>query len=153
MPNASVSTAQSHLRILLVEDNETSRQLMSDYLEYQGCQVFGVAKGELFDAAVERFKPHLIILDLKLPDMDGYALLQQLQERSEWLKIPVIVVSAFAFLADQQKALRLGAKQYLVKPVSLTQLRQVICDEISRTEASVLLERLRLFPEQWGMAG
>lgn len=147
---ASVSNAQSLIRILLVEDNDTSRQLMSDYLEYQGCQVFSVSRGKLFDSAIAEFQPHLIILDLKLPDIDGYALLQRMQQKPDWFKIPVIVVSAFAFQSDQQRALRLGARQYLVKPVSLTQLRQVICEELARLGEHQLLETLQVYPEPWG---
>ena len=118
-------------RILLIEDNEASRQLMSDYLEYYGYQVLGLAKGALFASAMMQFRPHLILLDLKLPDIDGYSLLQQRQRRTDWLNIPVIVISAFAFQADQQRALKLGACQYLVKPVSLTQLKQAIRHELS----------------------
>lgn len=118
-------------RILLVEDNEASRQLMSDYLEYYGYKVLGLAKGSLFASAMAQFCPHLVLLDLKLPDIDGYALLQQRQWCTDWLKVPVIVISAFAFQADQQRALNLGACQYLVKPVSLTQLKQAIYRELS----------------------
>lgn len=121
----------SGTRILLVEDNEASRQLMSDYLEYYGYKVLGLARGSLFAPAMLQFRPHLVLLDLKLPDIDGYTLLQKRQWCSDWLKVPVIVISAFAFQADQQRALSLGACQYLVKPVSLTQLKQAIHRELS----------------------
>lgn len=122
---------KSGARILLVEDNEASRQLMSDYLEYYGYKVLGLAKGSLFASAMKQFCPHLVLLDLKLPDVDGYTLLQERQWCAEWLKVPVIVISAFAFQADQQRALNLGACQYLVKPVSLTQLKQAIHRELA----------------------
>jgi DNA-binding response OmpR family regulator len=122
---------QLNARILLIEDNEASRQLMSDYLEHYGYQILGLAKGALFASAMMQFRPHLVLLDLKLPDIDGYALLQQRQWCTDWLKVPVIVISAFAFHADQQRALKLGACQYLVKPVSLTQLKQAIRHELT----------------------
>ncbi|MBF2050013.1 MAG: response regulator [Leptolyngbya sp. IPPAS B-1204] len=125
------STPMTGARILLVEDNEASRQLMSDYLEYYGYKVMGLAKGAQFGAAMAQFRPHLVLLDLKLPDVDGYSLLQQRQWHADWLEIPVIVISAFAFQADQQRALKLGASQYLVKPVSLTQLKQSILQELN----------------------
>ncbi|QYO62577.1 response regulator [Leptolyngbya sp. 7M] len=125
------STPMMGARILLVEDNEASRQLMGDYLEYYGYKVMGLAKGAQFGAAMAQFRPHLVLLDLKLPDVDGYSLLQQRQWHADWLKIPVIVISAFAFQADQQRALKLGASQYLVKPVSLTQLKQSILQELN----------------------
>lgn len=121
----------SSTRILLVEDNAISRQLMGDYLEHHGYKVLKLARGELFASAMRQFSPHLVLLDLKLPDIDGYSLLQQRQWNSDWMKVPVIVISAFAFQTDQQRALQLGACQYLVKPVSLMQLREVIDQELS----------------------
>jgi two-component system cell cycle response regulator DivK len=120
---------QSGARILLVEDNEASRQLMSEYLEYYGYRVMTLAKGALFDQAMLQFCPNLVLLDLKLPDIDGFTLLQQ--RSSDCLNVPIIVISAFAFQADQQRAFQLGASQYLVKPVSLTQLKQVIRHELT----------------------
>jgi DNA-binding response OmpR family regulator len=113
-------------RILMIEDNLTSRQLMSDYLEHHGWHVMSLERGNAFAASMAQFQPHLILLDLKLPDVDGYTLLQQIQQNSEWRSVPVIVVSAFAFQVDQQRAMDLGAFCYLVKPVNLAHLRQTI---------------------------
>jgi CheY-like chemotaxis protein len=125
------SNAKSLTRILLIEDNPTSRQLMSDYLEHYGYQMLSLERGANFAAALLQFQPHLILLDLKLPDIDGYTLLRQAQDHPEWRSIPIIVVSAFAFQVDQQRAIDLGARRYLVKPVSLIQLRQVISEELA----------------------
>ena len=117
-------------RILLVEDNNLNRQMLEDYLVFCGYQIMGLAFGADFFQALADFQPHLVLLDLKLPDADGYALLEQIGQRPEWRTIPVIVVSAFAFKADQQRALNLGARRYFVKPVSLRDLRQAIEDEL-----------------------
>jgi two-component system cell cycle response regulator DivK len=121
----------SRTRILLIEDNDTSRQLMSEYLEYHGYEICSLSRGSSADSAIDWFQPHIILLDLKLPDVDGFTLLQQFQRRADWGLIPVIIVSAFAFQSDQQRALELGARQYLVKPVNLIQLRRTITDELS----------------------
>jgi len=117
-------------RILLVEDNDVNRQLMTDYLRYCGYDVLSIPRGELFADEMEQFCPDLVLLDLKLPDIDGYTLLQQMQQTPEWVRIPVIVVSAFAFQADQQRALNLGARRYLVKPVKLPELIDAIAEEL-----------------------
>lgn len=129
--HANVSAVKLNTRILLIEDNDTSRQLMGDYLRYHGCAVFSLGKGDLLLPVMAQFRPHLILLDLKLPDIDGYTLLQQIQQQPDWMRIPVIVISAFAFHSDQQRALELGACRYLVKPINLTYLRQVISEEMA----------------------
>ena len=117
-------------RILLVEDNNLNRQMFEDYFVFCGYLIQGLAFGSDFFQALADFQPHLVLLDLKLPDVDGYTLLEQKRQRPEWRTIPVIVVSAFAFKADQQRALNLGARRYFVKPVSLRDLRQAIEDEL-----------------------
>jgi two-component system cell cycle response regulator DivK len=118
------------MRILLIEDNHVSRQLMSDYLTDCGYTLLSLEDGSSVDLALAEFKPHIILLDLKLPNVDGFTVLQQLQQKVGWKPIPVIVISAFAFRADQQRALELGARRYFVKPVKLTELTQAIREEI-----------------------
>ncbi len=120
----------SSIRILLVEDNEISRQLMSDYLRHCGYSIQTLSSGSKFAQEMAQFRPHLVLLDLKLPDVDGFAVLEQAQQTLEWSKTPIVVISAFAFQADRDRALNLGARQYLVKPVMLPHVRQVICDEL-----------------------
>ena len=117
-------------RILLVEDNNLNRQMFEDYFVFCGYLIQGLAFGSDFFQALADFQPHLVLLDLKLPDVDGYTLLEQKRQRPEWRTIPVIVVSAFAFKADEKRALNLGARRYFVKPVSLRDLRQALEDEL-----------------------
>ena len=128
-PAAGFRADAAPRRILLVEDNDVNRQMLHDYLVYCGYHVFGLAGGYGFFQALADFQPHLILLDLKLPDIDGYTLLQQIKQKNDWRQLPVIVVSAFAFRADQQRALSLGASRYLVKPVNITDLKQAIENE------------------------
>ncbi|MBN3923380.1 response regulator [Nostoc sp. NMS4] len=115
---------QSHKvrRILLVEDHYLNRMLLSDYLSYCGYEVQSLSEGSTFFSTIEKFKPDLMLLDLKLPDIDGFSLLKQVQEQPDLSKIPIIVVSAFAFKADQELALSLGARSYFVKPLKLKDL-------------------------------
>ncbi|MEH1942507.1 MAG: response regulator [Nostoc sp.] len=109
-------------RILLVEDHYLNRMLLSDYLSYCGYDVHSLSEGSTFFSTIEKFEPDLMLLDLKLPDIDGYSLLKQVQQKPDLSKIPIIVVSAFAFKADQEKALSLGARRYFVKPLKLKDL-------------------------------
>jgi two-component system, cell cycle response regulator DivK len=118
-------------RILLIEDHDLNRMLLSDYLSYSGYDVQSLSQGSAFFATVEKFQPDLMLLDLKLPDIDGYSLLKEVQQKPDLAKIPIIVVSAFAFKADQELALSLGARHYFVKPLKLKELIVTIEEEFS----------------------
>ncbi|MEH2249818.1 response regulator [Nostoc sp.] len=118
-------------RILLVEDHYLNRILLSDYLTYCGYDVESLSEGSAFFSTIEKFEPDLMLLDLKLPDIDGYSLLKQVQQKPDLSKIPIIVVSAFAFKADQERALSLGARHYFVKPLKLKDLILTIEEEFT----------------------
>ncbi|BBD67700.1 response regulator receiver protein [Nostoc commune NIES-4072] len=123
--------SQKVKRILLVEDHYLNRLLLSDYLIYCGYDVESLSEGSTFFSTIEKFQPDLMLLDLKLPDVDGYSLLKQVQEKPDLSKIPIIVVSAFAFKADQELALSLGARSYFVKPIKLKDLILTIEEELT----------------------
>ena len=120
-------------RILLIEDHDVNRMFMKDYLEYCGYNVLALSEGANFFLALEKFRPDVILLDLKLPDIDGYSLLakRKLLEDDTILNIPVIIVSAFAFKADMERAMNLGASRYFVKPVNLQELQLAIEEELN----------------------
>ncbi|WP_392479634.1 response regulator [Nostoc sp. C110] len=118
-------------RILLVEDHYLNRLLLSDYLSYCGYDVQSLSEGSTFFSTIDKFKPDLMLLDLKLPDIDGYSLLKQVQQKPDVSKIPIIVVSAFAFKADQELAMSLGARRYFVKPLKLKDLTLTIEKELT----------------------
>ncbi len=115
-------------KVLLVEDNDTNRMLLSDCLNFCGYEVKGLPDGSKFFSTIEVFQPDLIVLDLKLPDIDGFSLLERMQQMQN--KIPVIVVSGLAFKSDCDRAIGLGARRYFVKPVILTELTQAIEKEL-----------------------
>lgn len=118
-------------RILLVEDHDINRMLLSDYLGYCGYEVESLSKASDFFTTIDRFQPKLILLDLKLPEIDGYSLLEQIKNKPELCKIPIIVVSAFAFKSDRERATKLGACRYFVKPVNLRELTVAIAQELA----------------------
>jgi two-component system, cell cycle response regulator DivK len=118
-------------RILLVEDNDINRMLLSDYLSLFKYNVESLASGHNFFTKIKSFQPNLILLDLKLPDIDGYSLLEEIQLHPNYSQIPVVIVSAFAFTADKERAMKLGARRYFVKPVNLNELVLVINEELA----------------------
>ncbi|MCV3217559.1 response regulator [Plectonema radiosum NIES-515] len=118
-------------RVLLIEDNDVNRMLLCDYLIYYGYDVQSLSEASTFFSTLKQFQPELILLDLKLPDIDGYTLLEKMQNKPDYVKLPVIIVSAFAFKADRQRAIDLGACRYFVKPVNLIDLIQAIQEELA----------------------
>lgn len=129
--NAQLLEQNTRKRLLLIEDDKSNRQMMSDYFAYFGYSILSLPDGSKFFEALATFEPHLILLDLRLADIDGYTLLEQVKQKPEWLAIPIFIVSAYAFQADQRRALGLGASRYFVKPVNLNHLKQAIDEELS----------------------
>ncbi|AFY54012.1 response regulator with CheY-like receiver domain and winged-helix DNA-binding domain [Rivularia sp. PCC 7116] len=123
--------SQNIKKVLLVEDNDANRMLLTDCLSFSGYKVKSLSDGSKFFSTVETFQPDLIVLDLKLPDIDGFFLLKEMQQRFDAAKIPVIIVSGLAFKSDCERAIGLGARRYFVKPVILTELTQAIEKELS----------------------
>ncbi len=117
-------------RILLIEDNDVNRMLLSDYLGFFSYYVKSLPDASNVSVVLEQFKPALILLDLKLPNIDGFQVLEIIRSHPDWSKIPTIVVSALAFKSDYERALSLGVKRYFVKPVNLTELMSAIAEEI-----------------------
>ena len=118
--------SQQPRRILLVEDHQINRMLLSDYLNYCGYNLKSLSGGVDFFSTIESFNPHLILLDLKLPDFDGYSLLKEFKQEDKYARIPIFIVSALAFKADEERAMKLGASRYFVKPINLINLSLAI---------------------------
>ena len=117
---------QTGSRILLIEDDYGNRVLFTDFLKYCGYTVMPLADGTDYLDAVATFQPHVILLDIKLPRMRGLSILETLQQHEHFRSIPILVVSGYAFQADRQKAMTLGATGYLTKPIQPQHLLQAI---------------------------
>jgi DNA-binding response OmpR family regulator len=107
-------------RVLIVEDNAAIAEGIRLNLAVEGYQVDVAPTGERGLTQARRWEPHLIILDLMLPGMDGYTLLRTLRE--EGRDIPVLILSARGAETDRLRGFRLGADDYVVKPFSLPEL-------------------------------
>ncbi len=105
-------------KILLVEDNATNRYLETFLLESSGYTVVHAANGfEALDQA-RMEKPDLILMDIQMPEMDGYEAARTLRETPEVAHIPIVAVTSYAMAGDRERALRLGFVGYLEKPIS-----------------------------------
>ncbi len=102
-------------KILFVEDEEALQRTMGDILEREKYEVIKALNGEDGLRLAKSEKPDLIILDIVLPRMKGFEVLQELKEEEETKDIPVIILTNLEKPKDVEKALDLGATTYLVK--------------------------------------
>ena len=107
-------------RILVVEDSLDIAEGLRRSLEYDGYEVSLATKAAHALAVATSDRPELIVLDLGLPDRDGYAVLQELRERG--VQTPVLILSARREEADKLQGFRLGADDYVTKPFSILEL-------------------------------
>jgi DNA-binding response OmpR family regulator len=102
--------------VLLVDDDRALRKLLRAYLEQESIAVLEAGSGEEALAAIPRASPTLVLLDVRLPGIDGFEVLRRLEATGE--SIPVILVTSLEDELDQLVGYRLGAVDYVVKPVS-----------------------------------
>jgi len=110
--------------VLICDDNEDTQRLLREVLERHGFVARSVSDGRQVLAAAEKERPGLILLDLKMPGLDGYAVLEQLKRDENTRQIPVIVITA-SIVDDQAKrerAMSLGAASMMTKPFSIPEL-------------------------------
>jgi len=106
--------------ILVIDDDEKITALLRRSLQFEGYQVSTAEDGEKGLALALEFKPDLVILDLMLPNLDGYQVCERL--RNTYQSIPILMLTAKDEVKDKVKGLTMGADDYLVKPFALEEL-------------------------------
>jgi CheY-like chemotaxis protein len=104
-------------RILLIEDNEQNRYLVTFLLQARGWEVSHAADGPAGLALAAEIGPALILLDIQLPGMDGYAVAQALRENGLLDAVPVVAVTSYAMPGDRERCIAAGCDGYLEKPI------------------------------------
>ena len=141
-------------KVLIVEDDETIAQGMARHLSAAGFEATWVGNGEQGLARLRYERPDACVLDLMLPGLDGWKLIETV--RAEGIATPIVVVSARGTEHDRVHALEIGADDYLVKPFSMKELvarvraasrRAMRRDETPRGEP-IVLEELRIDPRE-----
>jgi two-component system cell cycle response regulator DivK len=113
-------------RILIVEDRATSRELLRSALRPHGYEVIEASDGSDGLEKAQDHVPDLILLDLQMPKLSGFEVLQELRRDQRFAQTPVVAITASAMQGDKEKALAAGFNGYLTKPVSLSTLRAEI---------------------------
>jgi DNA-binding response OmpR family regulator len=139
-------------KILIVEDDHAIRHLLHRFLSGQNYQVESVADGKAAMAVFEQFDPHLVILDINLPDISGQTLLGTMQSRTD---VPVLVLTSLTEQPRRIKMLADGADDYMTKPFDLEELAvrvEVILRRIrerrSSTQECLVFGDLSIDPER-----
>ena len=141
-------------KILIIEDDDVIAQGMARHLQAAGFDAVGVANGETGLARLRYERPDVCVLDLMLPGLDGWKVIEQ--ARGEGIGTPIVVVSARGTEHDRVHALEIGADDYLVKPFSMKELvarvqaaarRATRAAEAPRGEP-IEIEELRIDPRE-----
>lgn len=104
--------------ILVIEDNEQNLYLVTFILEKHGYHVEAARDGQEGITLATRVKPDLILLDVQLPVMDGYAVARSLRSNPELKETPIVAVTSYAMAGDREKALESGCTGYIEKPIN-----------------------------------
>lgn len=121
-PTASVSPDTASKRIVLIEDDADLFELLRYNLTKEGYEVTGARRGQGSVELCERARPDLILLDVMLPDADGFTICRELKSRHSLTQTPVVFLTARGTETDRVLGLELGATDYIVKPFSVREL-------------------------------
>ena len=105
-------------RVLIVEDNETNRRILHDLFTSAGYELTEAVTGEEGVALAEKHRPDVILMDIQLPGLDGYAATRRIKENPALRHIPIIAVTSYALSGDEEKAFDGGCQAYISKPFS-----------------------------------
>jgi two-component system, cell cycle response regulator DivK len=109
-------------RILVVEDNEENRDALSRRLKRRGFEVLVAEDGRAGVAMALADKPDLVLMDMNMPDLDGWEATRQIKSEAGSANIPVIALTAHALAGDRERALEAGCTDYHTKPVDFAKL-------------------------------
>ena len=123
-------------RVLLVEDNESNLEMLSTYLRIKGCEVLAARTGIGAIALAREQRPHLILMDVQMPEMDGLETTRRLRTDPALRRTPIIALTALAMPGDREHCLEAGMDDYLSKPIGLKELYGTVSHWISRARAA-----------------
>jgi len=116
--------------ILIADDNGQNLYLVTFLLTSKGYEVLQAREGQEGINAAVRSKPDLILLDIQLPSMDGYAVAKMLRTNPDLLMVPIVAVTSYAMVGDREKALNSGCSGFIEKPINpdtfLTQVEEYL---------------------------
>ena len=122
--------------ILVVDDTPENSDMLGEILREKGYRVQTTNTGELALSSVRKFQPNLILLDIVMPDMDGYQICSQLKVNEKTREIPVIFIQGVSEILDRVKAFAVGGVDYIIKPFQVPEV-------LARVETQLALQNLQ----------
>ena len=113
-------------RILVIEDNEQNRILMRQILKHHSYEVLEAVDGAAGLAMAREHMPDLILLDLQMPVMGGFAVIQEMRNTPALSQLKVMAVTSFAMKGDREKALQAGFNEYVTKPIDTRKFVEIV---------------------------
>ena len=110
-------------KILVVEDNPASIELITEILSGRGYEIIEAYDGRQALQKIEETEPDLVLLDIQLPVLDGFAVLSQVRQNPRFANLCVVAVTAMVMKEDREKGLRAGFDAFIGKPVDAAALR------------------------------
>lgn len=119
-------------RVLIVEDNMDTYELVRFILEKNGYEVLLAINGRDGVNAANKQKPDLIVMDLSMPEMDGWTATRLIKENKQTASIPLIALTAHALPSDRQRAVDSGCDEFITKPMDLLELVETVNRWVNR---------------------
>jgi two-component system cell cycle response regulator DivK len=113
-------------KVLIVEDNDLNMKLFNDLLEAQGYDTFQTKDGIEALKLAREHRPHLILMDIQLPEVSGLEVTKWIKEDDDLRAIPIIAVTAFAMKGDEEKIREGGCEAYIAKPISVASFLRTV---------------------------
>ena len=114
------------IRILVAEDNPANRELLRERLEARGYSVTEACNGREALDMIAQSRPDLLLMDISMPLLDGFATVRKIRENPELASLPVLAVTAYAMQGDRDKVLNAGFDGYLSKPINASDLANAL---------------------------
>jgi len=111
-------------RILIVDDEEDICSTLADFLQGKGYEIFQANTGEEALRLLKEVRPHLVLLDIRMPEMDGIEILRRVRKLDQ--EVGVIMITAFHDVGIAQEALKLGACDFVTKPLDMAYLDESV---------------------------
>ena len=128
-------------KILVVDDNKETCDALTEIFTEQGYQTFSALSGQLALDTVKKREPELVLLDIKMPKMDGIEVLKRIKKIDK--EVVVVMITGYGALDTAKEAMRLGAYDYVTKPFDVDFIKAVIRDALSERKPKGVVKRTR----------